>query len=63
MPTRWRIVFTDGTEELTPETADRLTTLVDQTRLVALSTRSYGPDVVVRTYVIANLRYWEPVDG
>jgi hypothetical protein len=50
------ITFTDGTEERTPEGTDLLS--VNDDRLLAKASRTYGPDEVLATYVLANVRKW-----
>lgn len=57
----WRIVYTDGTEDTTPAKVDKVKRSVDQQLLLALSSHNYGPDEVIRTYPLANIRYWEKV--
>lgn len=54
----WRIVFTDGTEENTPDDVDKLEVSDDGMRLFGISKRTYGPDRRTVTYVLANVRKW-----
>jgi hypothetical protein len=54
----WTITFTDGTEERTPEGTDLLSVSVQGDRLLAKASRTYGPDEVLSTYVMANVRKW-----
>lgn len=54
----WTITFIDGTEERTPEGTDLLSVTVNGDRLLAKATRTYGPDEVLATYVLANVRKW-----
>lgn len=54
----WTITFTDGTEERTPEAADLLSVTVHGDRLLAKASRTYGPDEVLATYNMADVRKW-----
>lgn len=59
----WRIVFTDGTEEITPPEIDKVTSgiMAASQFLYCYQTMTYGPDELVRTYSLMNVRYWEKV--
>jgi hypothetical protein len=57
----WRIAFIDGTEETTPEQVDRVTTTADGVFLLALATRAYGGDKVIKTYPVVNIKSWGPI--
>lgn len=59
----WRIVYTDGTEEITVPEIDKITSglMPDSGFLYCYESRNYGPDELIRTYVLANIRYWEKV--
>lgn len=59
----WRIVYMDGTEEITAPEIDQITTglMADSNFLYCYETRTYGSDVLVRTYYLPNVRYWEKV--
>lgn len=54
----WTITFTDGTEERTPEGTDLLSVSVEGDRLLAKASRTYGPDEVLATYNMADVRKW-----
>lgn len=56
----WTIVYVDGTEERTPAEVDVLAVSTDGLRLVAKAQRAYGPDEVLATYVLTNVRKWVP---
>lgn len=56
----WTITYTNGDQEQTPEHANKLQTTIDGTRLLAVATRTYGSDETLSTYVLANVRKWEP---
>lgn len=57
----WRITFTDGTTEETSELADKLRVDVDGQFLRAKASRTYGPDELITTYPMCNIRKWEPI--
>jgi hypothetical protein len=57
----WRIVFSNGDEELTDERVDKLTTGVSGDMLYAFQKMTYGPDELIATYPICNVRKWEKV--
>jgi hypothetical protein len=59
----WRVVFTDGTEQITPDEIDKVTTglMADSNYLYCYQTMTYGPDELIRTYYLGNVRYWEKV--
>jgi hypothetical protein len=57
----WRITYTDGTSEITPDNVDKIRVNADGTLISALSTRTYGSDDVVAIYPLANVRKWERV--
>lgn len=52
----WTITFPDGTEERTPPEVDRVR-VVDGV-LHLFSTRTYGPDELVASYALINVRKW-----
>lgn len=55
----WIITFANGDSEVTSGGVDKLSVTPDGTTLIAYSKRTYGPDEVVKTYVLANVRSWE----
>jgi hypothetical protein len=54
----WTITYVDGTEERTPEGADSLAVVREGLLLLAKATRTYGPDEVLATYNMTNVRKW-----
>lgn len=54
----WIIWFVNGESEVTPPEVDRLKSSNDGKYLFAESTRNYGPDERVATYVITNILKW-----
>lgn len=56
---RWRITYIDGTSELTDERVDKIRQGEDV--IQAFSTRTYGPDELIASYPLVNLRKWESV--
>lgn len=57
----WRITFANGDEEITPPEVDRVVASVGADYLYAQSTRTYGPDEIIATYPIGNIRKWEKI--
>lgn len=55
----WVVTLVDGREEVTPAEADRFR--VADGVLIFLSSRTYGPDQTVVTYVLMNVLKWRPV--
>lgn len=56
----WTIWFTNGDSEVTPPSVDKIRTDPTKGFLYACSSRSYGSDEIVSTYVLENVRKWEP---
>lgn len=56
----WLVVFVDGHMEKTPDGCDKLTTSPDGQFLYAQAKRTYGSDETLATYVVANIRKFEP---
>jgi hypothetical protein len=59
---RWRITFANGDTENTPLEVDKLQVAPAGDLLFAYQTMNYGPDRVIATYPVANIRKWEPIE-
>lgn len=57
----WRITFMNGDTVKTANEVDKLQISVNETLMFAYSTRNYGPDKLVATYNMANVRSWEKI--
>jgi hypothetical protein len=55
----WLITFVNGDTEETPEQVDKLSANIEGSYLMGYRRNSYGPDEIIVTYVMANVRKWE----
>lgn len=57
----WRITFANGDSEETPSEVDKMKLSVTGDFLYGMRTTSYGPDAVIVTYVMQNVRSWTEI--
>jgi hypothetical protein len=58
---RWRITFSNGDIEETPPEVDKVARSIGGDLLFAYQEMTYGPDKVIATYPMVNIRKWEEI--